>query len=96
MGVVGISKEENSRLLNGTATAPKDPKQYVVEIELFHQLHCLVGVGLYSLLPHPICQLTLVRNGFEMYFGSWPKGQTPAALLVPINGRITPVSYVKS
>lgn len=95
VGVVGISKQENSRLLNGTATARKDQKQYVVELELFHQLHCLVRTRSYSLLSHPVCQLTLVRNGFVMYFGSWPRGQTPAVLLGPINGKTIPVSYVE-
>ena len=95
VGVVEISKQENSRLLNGTATARKDQKQYVVELELFHQLHCLVRVRSYSPLSHPVCQLTLVRNGFEMYFGSWPRGQTPAVLLGPINGKTIPLSYVE-
>ncbi|KAI1453925.1 hypothetical protein F4805DRAFT_354269 [Annulohypoxylon moriforme] len=41
VGVVGISEKENLRLTNGSASAPRNPDQYMVELELFHQLHCL-------------------------------------------------------
>ncbi|KAI0520849.1 hypothetical protein F5B22DRAFT_653787 [Xylaria bambusicola] len=41
VGVVAISREENERLKNGTATTPANSNEYMVELELFHQLHCL-------------------------------------------------------
>lgn len=42
-GVISISGEENAKLVNGSAASRKNPQQYIVELELFHQIHCLVG-----------------------------------------------------
>ena len=42
VGVVSISSQENTRLKNGTAFTRQDHSEYVVELEMFHQLHCLV------------------------------------------------------
>lgn len=44
VGIVSISEEELRRLPGGTAVSPKQPNAYVVELEMFHQLHCLVSV----------------------------------------------------
>jgi hypothetical protein len=49
---VGISKvpiSEAVKLLNQTAVMPNDPNEgdkergYIIELDIFHQLHCLVG-----------------------------------------------------
>ncbi|KAK6860973.1 hypothetical protein PG995_004609 [Apiospora arundinis] len=44
IGVVAISRGESDRLVNGTAAAPRSPNKYMVELEMFHQLHCLKWV----------------------------------------------------
>lgn len=44
-GVVAISGAERSRLVNGTAATRGDPQVYMVELEMFHQLHCLVRIS---------------------------------------------------
>jgi hypothetical protein len=44
VGVVSISKKELKRLPGGTAVNRAEPNTYVVELEMFHQLHCLVSV----------------------------------------------------
>lgn len=44
VGVVAISRGESDRLVNGTAAAPRSPNKYMVELEMFHQLHCLKWV----------------------------------------------------
>ncbi|KAE8152272.1 hypothetical protein BDV25DRAFT_138087 [Aspergillus avenaceus] len=41
VGVVGISDKEDSRLTNGTARSVTNPSVHIVELEMFHQLHCL-------------------------------------------------------
>ncbi|KAH8198750.1 hypothetical protein TruAng_007070 [Truncatella angustata] len=41
VGVVAINEKENSKLTNGSAPLLGKPGQYVVELEMFHQLHCL-------------------------------------------------------
>ncbi|KAK3690281.1 hypothetical protein B0T22DRAFT_379654, partial [Podospora appendiculata] len=41
VGVVLISDEENSRIVNGSASTRQDSHQHIVELELFHQLHCV-------------------------------------------------------
>ncbi|KXH46447.1 hypothetical protein CNYM01_08477 [Colletotrichum nymphaeae SA-01] len=41
VGVVAVSERESSRLTNGTASTVHDPKTHVVELEMFHQFHCL-------------------------------------------------------
>ncbi|KAL0931139.1 uncharacterized protein CTRU02_213874 [Colletotrichum truncatum] len=40
-GVVAISEQESSRITNGTASAVGNPKKHIVELEMFHQFHCL-------------------------------------------------------
>lgn len=32
-----------ARLVNKTVPIPGEPGQYVVQLNVFHQLHCLVG-----------------------------------------------------
>ncbi|KAL7798029.1 hypothetical protein V8C37DRAFT_418521 [Trichoderma ceciliae] len=44
VGVVNISGEENSRLAVKSASTVKDPNKYMVQLEMFHQLHCLKWV----------------------------------------------------
>ncbi|KAK2008960.1 hypothetical protein LZ32DRAFT_684246 [Colletotrichum eremochloae] len=41
VGVVAISEQESSRITNGTASAVGDSKKHIVELEMFHQFHCL-------------------------------------------------------
>ena len=41
VGISGISKDEASHLLNKTLPAPKDPDTYMIQLEVFHNLHCL-------------------------------------------------------
>lgn len=41
VGISGISKDEASHLLNKTLPAPEDPDTYVIQLEVFHNLHCL-------------------------------------------------------
>lgn len=36
-----ISKNEASNLLNETRSAPKAPDLYLVQLQVFHDLHCL-------------------------------------------------------
>ncbi|KAF2102662.1 hypothetical protein NA57DRAFT_71651 [Rhizodiscina lignyota] len=40
-GTSAISPAENSKLLNSTLPSPKDNNTYVVELQVFHDLHCL-------------------------------------------------------
>jgi len=40
-GISGITKEEASHLLNATLPAPNDPSTYMIQLEVFHNLHCL-------------------------------------------------------
>lgn len=56
VGVIAINEQENSRLINGTAPTMQDPKSHIVELEMFHQLHCLVS---------PRTLSTLVLDCFE-------------------------------
>lgn len=41
VGISGISKDEASNLLNETLPAPHDPETYMIQLEVFHNLHCL-------------------------------------------------------
>jgi hypothetical protein len=41
VGISGVSKEEASHLLNATLPAPHDPDTYMIQLEVFHNLHCL-------------------------------------------------------
>ena len=45
VGVVAISAAENDRLVEGSAKSQRNKNEYVVELEVFHQLHCLVSSG---------------------------------------------------
>jgi len=42
VGVSRITKEEASHLTNHTTRLPGDEDHYVVQLDVFHQLHCLV------------------------------------------------------
>ena len=42
MGIASISAEENAKLQGGSAKSKKNPEEHIIEIEMFHQLHCLV------------------------------------------------------
>jgi tRNA uridine 5-carbamoylmethylation protein Kti12 len=37
-----ISAEEAAKLRNETVRIPDDPENYIISIDVFHQLHCLV------------------------------------------------------
>lgn len=43
VGVSRISRGSASKLVNKTVPIPDDPGYYVVELNVFHQLHCLVS-----------------------------------------------------
>jgi hypothetical protein len=43
VGVISISNEEKSRFAISTAKQLNSSDKYVVELDVFHQLHCLVG-----------------------------------------------------
>lgn len=43
VGIVSIHEDEAARLPGGTARSAVNPNEYVVELEMFHQLHCLVS-----------------------------------------------------
>ncbi|CRG89603.1 hypothetical protein PISL3812_06641 [Talaromyces islandicus] len=40
-GISGITKDEASNLLNETLPSPHDPDTYMIQLEVFHNLHCL-------------------------------------------------------
>lgn len=42
VGISRITKEEASRLVNYTYRLPGDEDHYVIQLDVFHQLHCLV------------------------------------------------------
>jgi hypothetical protein len=42
-GILHIDKQTASYLTNKTIGLPSDPEQYVTELDVFHQLHCLVS-----------------------------------------------------
>lgn len=48
VGIVSITEEENSRLPFETAPNLFKENEYVVELNIFHQLHCLVYYNLKS------------------------------------------------
>jgi hypothetical protein len=42
VGIIEITKQENERLDNPSAMSRTNPNRFIVEVEMFHQLHCLV------------------------------------------------------
>ncbi|KAL4960883.1 oxidase ustYa family protein [Aspergillus stella-maris] len=40
-GIIKIPQSDAAQLVNHTMPHPSDPGQYVVELDVFHQLHCL-------------------------------------------------------
>jgi hypothetical protein len=42
VGVSRIPKQEAAKLPNKTSPIPGDPGFYIVELDVFHELHCLV------------------------------------------------------
>ena len=40
-GTSVITKNEASKLLNATATAPEHPDTHLIELQVYHDLHCL-------------------------------------------------------
>jgi Mycotoxin biosynthesis protein UstYa len=49
-GVVQIDEKDAKRLPNQTEKIPGSPGKYVVEIDVFHQLHCLVREAFVKIL----------------------------------------------
>lgn len=45
VGVSHISRDAAAKLVNKTVPIPGMPGQYVVELSVFHQLHCLVSIA---------------------------------------------------
>ena len=43
VGIASISEKEDSKLVNGSAKSRRNPQEHIVELEVFHQLHCLVS-----------------------------------------------------
>lgn len=44
MGIVSIDERENFRMIHPTTWNRNEPNHYVVELDVFHQLHCLVRI----------------------------------------------------
>lgn len=47
VGVVSLTEDEMKRLPGGTAPNRYNGSEYIVELEMFHQLHCLVNSTIY-------------------------------------------------
>jgi hypothetical protein len=41
VGITGLLEAEASKLLNSTLPSPNDPDTYVVQLNVFHLLHCV-------------------------------------------------------
>lgn len=41
-GIIEVPRSEAAKLVNTTMPVPEDPTQYVVELDFFHELHCLL------------------------------------------------------
>ena len=48
VGISRIPKSSAAQLVNKTVPIPDDPDHYVVSLNVFHQLHCLVSASLLS------------------------------------------------
>lgn len=44
VGVSRIPKETAAKLVNYTIPIPGDPGYYIISLNVFHQLHCLVNI----------------------------------------------------
>jgi hypothetical protein len=44
VGVTWIGAEAASKIPNATRPLPDDPDRYIVELDVFHQIHCLNSV----------------------------------------------------
>jgi len=68
-GVNQIPASEANKLVDKTVPIPNDEDNYIVTLEVFHQLHCLVSYTLISrikpsklLLLEPPSQVALSRS----------------------------------
>ncbi|KAI5927173.1 hypothetical protein F4810DRAFT_707123 [Camillea tinctor] len=54
-GISRIPRESASKLVNKTVPIPGEPGQYVIQLNVFHQLHCLnmIRKSLYSDVEYP-------------------------------------------
>lgn len=43
VGLTRISMDEASKLVNRTVPIPEEPENYMVTLNVFHHLHCLVS-----------------------------------------------------
>ncbi|VTT64839.1 unnamed protein product [Fusarium fujikuroi] len=53
-GISRIPRDSAAKLMNKTLPIPGEPGQYVIELNVFHQLHCLVGdtnASMSSMIP---------------------------------------------
>jgi hypothetical protein len=60
VGMSMISRDEASRLTNKTSVIPGQHGEYVVQLDVFHQLHCLVCLT----SPHRLQPAKIPRTVF--------------------------------
>jgi len=41
VGITGLNQAESTHLVNSTLPAPNDPTKFIVQLNVFHQLHCV-------------------------------------------------------
>lgn len=59
VGVSRIPRSSAAKLVNKTVPIPGEPGQYIVELNVFHQLHCLVSTSLPLCINNttPVCRV---------------------------------------
>lgn len=57
-----IRADEARKLVNWTLPIPGDPEHYVVQLSVFHELHCLVSFGFILCARHEGRSLTSQRR----------------------------------
>ena len=93
VGVIAISSQENARITNGSAVLNKTSGTHMVELEMFHQLHCLVR--LYNEIFQSNFSWHLIRNGCEISSGNLMLRWQALDLFTTFpSGEITPVCWL--
>jgi len=59
VGISRIPGSQATRLVNQTHAIPGDEDHYVVQLFVFHQLHCLVGVMIIISFVHVVLYLNI-------------------------------------
>ena len=67
---VGISRipiEDAAQLVNRTVPIPGDPGQYIIALDVFHELHCLVSRDrFFAVTPSPRMRTTLIIVSYRI------------------------------